>query len=113
MKQEIQIIFLLKIVKSVVESFVHCHSVIHRDHKRRYASAMLDTAQHWPRIGKNVVKDRLPISRRCWNDNSGMHLATNSVPNSGFLTSRMVCRGKSDTWLGVGPKLGQVSADGQ
>ena len=53
--------------------------------------------------------DRLTISCRCWNDNSGMHLAANSclnsgrknlfsaqqranaVPKSGFVTSRMVC----------------------
>ena len=69
-------------------------------------------AQHRQKFSE----DRLPISSRCWNDNSGMHLAANSspnsgrqhlfsaqqranaVPNSGFLTSRMVCRGKSDTW---------------
>ena len=87
-----------------------------------------------------------------------MHLAANSgpnserqylfleqqradtVPNSGFLTTRMDCRGKSDTWpnnvpsigpdfgsftfgtgchskndnrLGIGPILGQVSAEGR
>ena len=73
-----------------------------------FPSVKLDTAQHWLSIGKNVAKDRLPI---CSNDNSGMHLAANSgpnsgrqhlfsaqqrantAPNSGFLTSRMVCRG--------------------
>ena len=63
----------------------------------------------------------------------------NAVPNSGFLTPRMFCPGKSDTWpsnvpsmgrilsillsaldaivkiynrLGIGPILGQVSAEG-
>ena len=64
---------------------------------------------------QKFAEDRLPISCRCWNDNSGIHLAANAgpnsgrqhlfsahqranaVPNSGFLTSRMVCRGKSDT----------------
>ena len=99
-------------------------------------------------------EDWLPKSCRCWNDNPSMHLAANSgpnsgrqhlfsaqqranaVPNSGFLTSRMVCHGKSDTWpsneldsgsftfatgchskrdnrLGIGPTLGQVSAEGR
>ena len=76
----------------------------------------LDTAQDWPSIVKNFAEYRLPISCRCWNDNSGMHLAANSgpnsgcqhlfsaqqwadaVPDSGFLTSRMVYRGESDTW---------------
>ena len=65
---------------------------------------------------QKFAEDRLPISCRCWNNNSGMHLAANSgpnsgcqhffsaqqranaVPNSGFLSSGMVCRGKSDTW---------------
>ena len=46
-------------------------------------SAKLDTAQHWPSIGKNVAQDRLLISCPCWNDNSGMHLTSNSGPNSG------------------------------
>ena len=64
---------------------------------------------------QKFAEDRLPISCHCWNDNSGMHLAansgpnsgrqhlfstqqrTNAVPNFGFFTSRMVCRGKSDT----------------
>ena len=69
------------------------------------------------------AEDRLPISCRCWNDNSGIHLSNNSgansgrqhlfsaqqranaVSNSGFLTSRMVCRGKSDTWPGNMPSM--------
>ena len=72
---------------------------------------------------QKYAKDRLPISYRCWNDNSGMHLADNSgpnsgrqylfsaqqwanaVPNSGFLTSGMVCRGKSDTWPSNVPSM--------
>ena len=78
------------------------------------------------RIEKNVAEDRLPISCRCWNDNSGMDLAANSgpnsgrqhlffahhrpdaVPNSGLLTSGMVCRGKSDTWPSNVPSMGQT-----
>ena len=72
---------------------------------------------------QKFAEDLLPISCRCWNDNSGMHLACNSgpnsghqylfsaqqwanaVPNSGFLTSRMVCRGKSDTWPSTVPSM--------
>ena len=30
----------------------------------------------------------------------------NAVPNSGFLTSRMVCRGKIDTWPSNGSDSG-------
>ena len=48
-----------------------------------YPSAKLDTVQHWPSIGKNVAEDRLPILRRCWNDNSDLHLVANSGPKSG------------------------------
>ena len=75
--------------------------------------------RYGPRLAQHrqkIAEDRLPISCRCWNDNSGMHLVANAgpnsgrqhlfsaqqwanaVPNFGFLTSRMVCRGKSDTW---------------
>ena len=72
---------------------------------------------------QKFAEDRLPISCRCWNDNSGMHFAANAgpnsgrqhlfsaqqranaVPNSGFLTSRMVCRGKSDTWRSNVPSM--------
>ena len=89
-------------------------------------SANLDTAQYWPSICKNVAEDRLPISCRCWNDNSGMHLAANSgpnssrqyllsaqqrvnaVPNSSFLTSRIVCHGKSNTWPSNVPSMGRT-----
>ena len=78
-------------------------------------SAKLDTAQHWPRIGKNAAVERLPLSCRGWNDKSSMHSDANYSPNSGryqlfsaqqrasavpnsvFLTPRMVFRGKSDT----------------
>ena len=88
----------------------------------------LDTAQHWPSIGKNVADDWLPISCRCWNDNSDMYLMANSgpnsgrqhlfsaqkgadaVPNPGFLTSRMVSRGKNDRWPGNVPTMGQAMA---
>ena len=88
--------------------------------------AKLDTAQHWPSIGKDVAEDRLPISCRCWNNNSSMHLVANSgpnsgrqylfssqqradaVPNSGFLTYRIVCRGKSDTWPSNVTSMGQT-----
>ena len=77
-------------------------------------------AQHRQKFSE----DRLPISCRCWNDNAGLHLAANSgpnsgrlhlfsaqqqaiaLPNSGFLTSRMVCRGKSDTWPSNVPSMG-------
>ena len=83
----------------------------------------LDTTQDWAKIDKNVAEDRLPVSCRCWNDNSGMHLAVNcgpnsgrqdlvlvqqradAVSNSGFLTSRMVCPGKSDTWPSNVPSM--------
>ena len=89
-----------------------------------FLSAKSDMAQHWLSIGKSVAEDRLPISCRCWNDNSGMHLAVNSgrqhlfsaqqranaAPNSGFLTSRMVCRGKSDTWPSNVPSMSQTLA---
>ena len=69
------------------------------------------------------AEDRLPISCRCWNDNPGMYLAANpgpnsgcqhlflaqqradAVPNSGFLNSGMVCRGKSDTWPSNVPSM--------
>ena len=71
-------------------------------------SAKLDTAQHWPSIGKNFSEDRLPISCHYWNDNFGMHLAATSGPNSGrqhlFSAQQradavptLVFRGKSDT----------------
>ena len=77
---------------------------------------------------QKFAEDWLPISCRCQNDNSGMHLAANSgpnsgyqhlfsaqqranaVPNSGFLTSRMVCRGKSDTWPSNVPSMGWTLA---
>ena len=77
---------------------------------------------------QNGAVDQLPISCRCWNDNSVIHLLANScptsgrqylfsaqqrtdaVPNSGFLTSRMVCRGKSDTWPSNAPSMGQTLA---
>ena len=70
----------------------------------------------------------MPISCHCWNDNSWMHLAANSgpnfvrqhlfsaqqranaVPNSGFLTSRMVCRSKSDTSHRNLPSMGRTPA---
>ena len=32
---------------------------------------------------QKFAEDRLPISCRCWNDNSGMHLVANVGPNSG------------------------------
>ena len=82
----------------------------------RYGATL---AQH----RQKFADDRLPISCRCWYDNSGMHLAPNSgpnfghqhlfsaqqranaVPNSGFLTSRMVCRAKSDTWPSDVPSM--------
>ena len=32
------------------------------------------------------------------------------MPNSGYLTSRMVCRGKSDTWSSNVPTMGQTVA---
>ena len=72
---------------------------------------------------QKFADDLLPISCRCWNNNSDMHLATIAVPNSGrqhlfsaqeranavpipdFLTSRMVCRGKSDTWPSKVPSM--------
>ena len=81
-------------------------------------------AQHRPKF----AEDRLPISCRCWNDNSGMHLAANAgpnsgrlhffsaqqranaMPNSGFLTSRMVCHGKSDTWPSNVPSMSPTLA---
>ena len=77
-------------------------------------------AQHRQKFAEN----QLPISCRCWNDNSGMHLAANSgrqylfsaqqwanaVPNSGFLTSGMVCRGKSDTWPSNVPSMSPTLA---
>ena len=87
----------------------------------RYGSTL---AQHRHKF----AEDRCPISCRCWNDNSGMHLASNSgpnsgrqnlfsaqqranaVPNFGFLTSRMGCRGKSDTWPSSMPSMGQTLA---
>ena len=90
--------------------------------------AKIDTAQYWPSIGKYVAEDRLSISCRCWNNNSGMHLAANSgpkcghqhlflaqqrpdaVPISGFLTSRMVYRDKSDTWPSNVLSMGQTLA---
>ena len=93
-----------------------------------FPSAKLYTAQHWSSIGKNVAEDRLPISCRCWNDNSGMHLAANAGPNSvrqhlflaqerpdvasssGFLNSRMFCRGESDTWPSNVLYLGRILA---
>ena len=93
-------------------------------HKNGFPSAKLDTAQDWPSIGNIFAEDRLPISCRCWNDNSGRHLAANSGPNLGrqhlfsaqeqadagpnygFLTYRMVCRGESDTWPSNVPSLG-------
>ena len=71
---------------------------------------------------------RLPILCRYWNDNSGMYLAANSgpnsgrqhlfltqqranaVPKSGFLTSRMVSRGKSDTWHSSVPSVARTLA---
>ena len=34
----------------------------------------------------------------------------NAVPNSGFLTSRMVCCGKSDKWPSNVPSIGQTLA---
>ena len=89
--------------------------------KVRYGTTL---AQH----RQKFAEDRLPISCRCWNDNSGMHLAANSgpnsgrqhlfsaqqranaVPNSGFLTSRMVCRGKSDTWPSNVPSMSPTLA---
>ena len=95
---------------------------------RHFSSAKLYTGQHWPSIGKNVTEDRLPISCRCWNDNSGMYLAANSginsvrqhlfsvqqranfVPNSGFLTSRMVWCGRSETWSSNVPSMGRTLA---
>ena len=82
--------------------------------------------RYGPRLRQHRQKlsgDRLPISCSCWNDNSGMHLAANSgpnsgrqhlfsaqqranaVPNSGFLTSRIVCRAKSDTWPSNVPSM--------
>ena len=81
-------------------------------------------AQHCQKF----AEDRLSILCRCWNDNSGMHLAANSgpnsghqylfsaqqwastVPNSGFLTSGMVCRDKSDTWPSNVPSMSPTLA---
>ena len=63
-----------------------------------FPSAKLNPAQPWPSIGKIVAEDRLPISGRCPNDNSGMHLAANSGPNSAANTcfrhsnGPMLCR---------------------
>ena len=77
---------------------------------------------------QKFAEDRLPISCRYWNDNSGMHSAANAgpnsgrqhlfsahqranaVPNSGFLTSRMVCRAKSDTWPSNVPSMSPTLA---
>ena len=77
---------------------------------------------------QKFAEDRLPISCRCWNDNSGMHLAANSgpnsgrqylfsaqqwanaAPNSGFLTSGMVCHDKSDTWPNNVPSMSPTLA---
>ena len=91
-------------------------------------SANIDLAQHWPSIGKIFAEDRFSISCRCWNDNSRMHLEANigpnsgrehlfsaqqrakSVPNSGFLTFRMVCCGKSDIWRSNVASMGQTLA---
>ena len=87
--------------------------------------------RYGPTLGQHRQKfaeDRLPISCRCWNDNSGMHLAANAgpnsgrqhlfsaqqranaVPNCGFLTSKMVCRGKSDTWPSNVPSMSPTLA---
>ena len=77
---------------------------------------------------QKFAEDGLPISCRFWNENSGMKLAANSgpnsgrqhlfsaqqwadaVPSSGFLTSRMVCRGKIDTWRSNVPSMGRTLA---
>ena len=98
--------------------FIPCNAI--------YPSLKLDTTQHWASIGKNVAEDRLPISCCCWNDNPGMHLAANpgpnsgrqqlfsaqqradAVPNSGFLSSRMFYRGKSDTCSSNMPSMGRT-----
>ena len=92
----------------------------------RTPSAKLDTAQHWPSIAKNIAKDRLPILCLCWNCNFDMHLVANSgpnygcqdlfsaqqradtVPNFGFLNSRMVCLSKSETWPSNVPSMGRT-----
>ena len=88
-------------------------------------------------------EDWLPISCRCWNDNSGTRLAANSGPmlrqtlvfslpecfavvkvthgseiccpgpDSDFSTFRTGCRSESDNRLGIGPILSQVSAEGR
>ena len=91
-------------------------------------SAKLDTAQHWLSVGKNVAEDRLPISCRCQNDNTGLYLAASSgpnfgcqhlifaqqwadaVPNFGFLSSKIFCRDKSDTWPSKVPSMGRTLA---
>ena len=96
--------------------------------KRDLPSAKLDTAQHWPSIGNFFAEDRLPILCRCWNYNSGIHLVDNfgpnsgrqhffpaqqradAISNSGFLISRMVCYGKSDTWPSNVPFVGLTLA---
>ena len=77
---------------------------------------------------QKFYKDWLPISCLCWNDNSGKDLAANfgpnygrqhlfsaqqradAVPDSGFLTSGMVCRGQSDTWFSNMPSMGHTRA---
>ena len=78
-----------------------------------YPSANLDTAQHWPGIAKNLLKINCqyravagvvtpvctwrPIlaqtldTSTCFRHSNGPMLC-----RTGFLTSRMVCRGKSD-----------------
>ena len=63
-----------------------------------FPSAKLGTLQHWPSICKNVAEDQLPIWCRCWNDNSGSHLAANLAQilatNTCFWQSNgpMLCR---------------------
>ena len=54
-------------------------------------SAEIDTVQHWPTNGR---QDLFSAQQRA-----------NVVPNSGFLTSRMVCRDKNDTWPSNEPSM--------
>ena len=68
--------------------------------------------RYGPRLAQHRQKfaeDRLPISCRCQHLFSAQQ-RFNTVPNSGFLTSRMVCRGKSDTWPSNVPSMGRTLA---
>ena len=77
-----KILFLILLIISMILTFVHWKKItsIRTVQKRarqlsnyslfwgQDTSAKLETAQYWLSIGKNVAKDRLPISYRYWND---------------------------------------------